>query len=330
MTRPDQVDGAVGASATGLTVFETGAEERGQVQRQLGRCILRLQQYEMQSKAILVAADVSGSASTWQARLAARRKRISKLTLGELVKEMQASWLARNDVPAQQDESDAPADLKEIWFRRRSRHEMDPAAYLRTIAAMKELVAMRNETFHHFLERFNLFETRGCAEAARHLQESYAIIDGHMNELTAWASHMDKACEIWVQTLASDELQDALFDELKAPAAPPPAAVPPATDFSSICALLRAADTAHAVDGWVLLVQAIAYINQASKHTEFHSRYNCKRWRQALERSNAFEIKERASPDRPTTLMAYRSKSRSAMPMAYATGAHLRTGRAAS
>lgn len=46
---PAQIDGAAGAPDTGLPVFETTAEERGLVQRQLGRCILRLQQYEMQS-----------------------------------------------------------------------------------------------------------------------------------------------------------------------------------------------------------------------------------------------------------------------------------------
>ncbi|RZA15520.1 MAG: hypothetical protein EOP02_24580, partial [Proteobacteria bacterium] len=99
----------------------------------------------MLAKAIMVATDVSGSPSTWEARLAARKKKFSAITLGMLVKEMESAWLARSDLPPEDDSTDEPDNPTEIWMRTRIRHSMDPAEYERTVSPMTSLVAMRND-----------------------------------------------------------------------------------------------------------------------------------------------------------------------------------------
>lgn len=59
------------ASAAAQTVAaampETTPEQRAEVQRKLGRCMLRLQQYELLTKAILVDHDQSGTIENWEA-----------------------------------------------------------------------------------------------------------------------------------------------------------------------------------------------------------------------------------------------------------------------
>ena len=188
LVTPDEANG------TACAIQQTTAEERGEVPRKLGRCILRLQQYEMLTKAILIEHDQSGSIASWEARRHARSEKISRVTLGTLVKEMKNSYLSHGTQGEDDDdEADAPPDLDQIWFRFRGSMQMEAAEYERTIAAMDELVDMRNELVHHFLQRFNLWDLMRGAEAGRHLERRCELIDRHMNELTQWARHMEEA-----------------------------------------------------------------------------------------------------------------------------------------
>ena len=273
--------------------------------------------YELLSKNILAAHDLSGSMSNLEARVIARKERFAKMTLGTLVKEMKACWLVVDDgreEPDSGDDGDAPADLNEPWMRTHSSHVMDRREYERVIAAMAALVATRNDLVHHFLERFNLWSIAGCDAASQHLAHSYGVIDRHMNELTAWARHMDEARARMSRLLARQEFQDFILQqladrptvptELTGPASP--AEDPP--DYASVVRWLQEAEGALAIDGWVLLEPAIAFVNQATSRGEFPSRYRCSTWRQVLRRSGVFDIEERALPDRSGTATVYRSK----------------------
>lgn len=291
----------------------TTAAERGEVQRKLGRCILRLQQYEMLCKAILADHSQSGTMRTWEARRAARVARFSRMTLGQLVGEMKSSWLANADAPEPSPSSEEPDFPQEIWFRTQLQMTQQPAEFANTIAAMEALVSMRNELVHHFLQRFDLWDAGTCARADQYLDDSYDVIEGHMQELHTWARHMVQASESYARFAASEEFQTLVFSygateggELERTPAQTLSTLP---DYAPICQLLRAAERVHAQVGWTPLEHAIAYVNKVSGHTEFPSRYRCRKWHQLLRRSGIFDIEERPLPERPGLFLFYRTKS---------------------
>ncbi|MEK8052712.1 hypothetical protein AACH10_20850 [Ideonella sp. DXS22W] len=80
--------------------------------------------------------------------------------------------------------------------------------------AVKELVTLRNELVHHFLDHFDLWSEEGCVQAQQHLTDAYGRIDGHLNQLAAWAKDMERARQYAASVDASEafgELMDSLF-----------------------------------------------------------------------------------------------------------------------
>jgi arginine repressor len=69
-------------------VEQTGPESQREVQRLLGRCLLRLQQYERLLKALIARREISGAVHEIESRLAERAAEVEKLTLGSLMKSL--------------------------------------------------------------------------------------------------------------------------------------------------------------------------------------------------------------------------------------------------
>lgn len=130
---------------------------------------------------------------------------------------------------------------------------MPPERYERTRQGLAELVAMRNELAHHFLERFNNWTEAGCQEADAYLSACYDRIDRHYVELRGWAETMDDS-RAWLATfMQTSQFEDAIVDGIW----------PDGTvhwPISGIVACLRNAEQACAVNGWTLLDSAIVHI----------------------------------------------------------------------
>lgn len=279
---------------------QTSPEQRGEVHRKLGRCLLRLQQYEMLTKAILVDHVQSGTAANWEARRQERIDKFAKKTLGQLVDWMKDSYLRTGSEEWESAESEPPEQLDQIWFSFHGGMQLDAESHVRTVAAMEELVALRNGIVHHLLDKFNLWTLTGCAAADAHLEKSYELIDRHMAELGDWARKLDEASRVTASFLASGQFLDVVL-------AKPTEAVPPALDrAASIVKRLCEAEAFLAVEGWVLLDDAIAFIGRIDKD-EVPTLYGCKTWRQVLGKSGAFEFQRQALPDRSRLYTVYRS-----------------------
>ena len=141
-TRPPEMPDSSN-SPTAQPIFsavpETTQEQRSEIHRKLGRCLLRLQQYEMLTKDILVAHDQGGTIDDWEARQQARVEKFAKLTLGQLVEWMKTSYLT-SDLDAKRREASEPPDgLNKIWFSFRGSMQMEPENYRRAVSAMEEL-----------------------------------------------------------------------------------------------------------------------------------------------------------------------------------------------
>jgi hypothetical protein len=261
--------------------------EQHEVQRLLGRCMLRLQQYEGLMKAILAHHELSGPADELQARKAERVSELATTSLGNLAKLLFESYVVArrpDGSPADDDEADFPVPTV-ATIRTRMTLEMAPDDVEATKLAVKELVNLRNALVHHLIERFNVWTLAGCAQAAAHLVECYGRIDAHFEQLRQWAVSMDEARALAASFMQSDAFQDFVLNGIG-----PDGVV----DWpnAGIVSCLRGATSLAGTDGWTPLGPAIAFI--AEQHQEqTPQKYGCRSWPQVLHESRAFELQYR-------------------------------------
>ena len=117
-----------------------------ETQRLLGRCLLRIQQYERLLKAVLSASDVAIVAGGESAACVNRRASFSTMTLGGLASELFNSVVV---VDAPDSDGDEPLDETEISLSARVQYSivMDAEKLAATQAAVNDMVQLRNGLF---------------------------------------------------------------------------------------------------------------------------------------------------------------------------------------
>lgn len=279
-----------------------------EVQRKLGRCMIRLQQYERSMKAVVANMTVEGPPEQLHAiheqQVACARTK----TLGTLVGMFTGSYLSVAASPGQSEPKDTEADANspnQAWLRISFGMAMPPERHAQTKLAMAELVGMRNDLVHHFLERFDLSQESGCRAADAHLDACLKQIDGHFQDMMAWVSSLEQARAMMASFVQSQQFEDVLLHGIG-----PDGVVH--WPLSTIVECLRNAEPACAVDGWTLLDRAITFIRGThADHTP--SRYSCKNWRQVLKKSGQFEIHTDTNPLNGRGQTWYRSQKEAAM-----------------
>ncbi len=212
------------------------------VQRKLGRCLLRLQQFEILLKSLVAHHDIAGPPARLQAIRDAQVASVQKQTLGTLVGMLTDSYLT----PSQAEDAaceDESGDGGRLWVRFRSQIEVDPERYESMKTALKELVDLRNELVHHFLQRFNIWEVDGCTAADAHLDASFETIDGHFLTLRGWAQSMQEAWANMSSFISTPAYRDLLVDGIW-----PDGSVNCPT--SKVVACLWEAECRFATNGW--------------------------------------------------------------------------------
>ncbi|RYH65975.1 MAG: hypothetical protein EON54_05315 [Alcaligenaceae bacterium] len=267
---------------------KTGPDIQRDVQRLMGRCLIRIQQYEQALKAMLAHHEFAGTVETLQAQPALRAEKLSGQTLGNLVKQMFESFVVpegfeRDLLP----DDKTPTDR--ISFAHSFRLTMLPEDWARTKAAIEDLVSTRNELVHHFLSRFNLWEEKGCVDAMAHLQELYIRVDAHYQELRAWMVGIENARQAAASFMQSEVFQDLLINGIN-----------PDGSFewrdTGIVRALREEVRALAGEDWV------AFNIVKGRMLERHSdqtpqKYRCSSWPQVLNESGEFELTYRRDSD---------------------------------
>ncbi|NKA35774.1 hypothetical protein GO300_03810 [Ralstonia solanacearum] len=268
------------------------------VQRKLGRCLLRLQQYETLLKSLVAHRDIAGPPTQLQAIRDAKVAWVQKQTLGTLVGMLTDSYLTQSqDANAADEEESGDGGL---WVRFRSQMELAPERYEAIRAALKELVDLRNELVHHFLQRFNIWEVDGCTAAEIHLDASYETIDGHFLTLRGWAQSMQDAWSHMASLMATPAYQDIVVNGIW-----PDGAVD--WPICGVVNCLREAETRFAANGWTKLDAAKAWIRE--QHPDQQPlRYGCGSWRQVIHESRQFEIRKQANKDSGSNEVWYRSR----------------------
>lgn len=269
------------------------------VQRKLGRCMLQLQQYERLLKAMVAHSELSGPPEQLQAIRDEKVAFAHKKTLGTLVGMLTENYLKLPDLA---DESEQAEPIDQIWISFRCQLELPEERYAETKAALKELVDLRNELVHHFLQRFDLWGVDGCVAAEAYLDESYETIDGHYLTLRDWAKSMDEARQLMVSFMQTPEYRDFVINGIG-----PDGAVHWASSGITNC--LREAETKLAQAGWTPLFEAIHWIAKTYPE-QTPKRYGCGSWRHVIHESQQFEIRKQSQAHKGATVVWYRSRPR--------------------
>lgn len=132
-----------------------------EVQRKLGRCMIRLQQYERLLKAVIASMAVEGPFEQLHAKRAGQVANASDKSLGTLVRMFTSSHLIAT--PSDSDNAPrAPSSGSQspdaAWASIRFNVEMSPERHAQTKEGLTELVALRNDLVHHLIERFDMSE----------------------------------------------------------------------------------------------------------------------------------------------------------------------------
>ena len=258
-----------------------------EVQRKLGRCMLRLQQYERSFKAMVAGMAVEGPVKQLQAAQDQKLADMRTKTLGTLVGMFTGNYLtaALSEVDARPDD-DTGSGIQSVdvaWASIRFNISMSHELYAQSKDGLAELVALRNGLVHHLIERFDIFNENGCRAAVTHLDACYEKIDGHFERLNDWAKSLAET-----QALASSILQSKSFEDMFVHGINPDGSV--CWTRSTIVECLHKAETACQVGGWTSLDTAIEFILKENRD-QVPSRYGCKTWRQVLRKSGLFELR---------------------------------------
>lgn len=236
------------------------------VQRLLGRCVLRLQQYERLIKAIVAYHEISGPAHALEPIRAALVAETARKTLGTLIGDLLGSYVVVNGDETPPRDTIAPSEST-ASFGFRMQLGLSDADFARTENELRELVALRNSLVHHFIDQYDLWTLDGCRDAHDALVAAYSRIDQHFEQLRGWAEHMEQTRRLAEAFVRSNEFRDLVVNGIAADGK---------VDWSAagIVAALRKAATAVAVDGWASITEAGAWVAQRFP--------GCKIWVQQL------------------------------------------------
>lgn len=266
------------------------------VQRKLGRCLIRLQQFERMMKAFHIEHQLEGPTHELERIKQRRIDCAQKKTLGQVIAELTESGFIRSSSSAEPSvagDSDATSDSIRLGLS--FCIELSDAEYERVRIKLSELISLRNELVHHFIERFDLWSEPGCCAADAYLETAYAKIDAAYMELSNWAKTFCDARDALSKHISSPEFRDYLQHGIR----PDGSGVD--WPFSTIVRLLQTAETELSHNGWTPLNDAIALIS-SREPTHTPRRYGCTSWRQVLHASQLFRIRREKliDSDEPT------------------------------
>lgn len=252
-----------------------------EVERLLGRCLLRLQQYERLLKSMIAMQAFAGTPETLPRMLERRKAEVGGKTLGTLIGRLMSDYAMEegNDVP--DDAPDHVNDSIRIGFRMQLNLPIESHEALK--ADLKELLTLRNTLVHHFIELHDLWTVDGCQRAQDTLVHSYAEINRQFEQLRTLASDMEETRKVAAEAMQSPQFVDAVVNGIS-----PDGQIH--WPVAGIVFALRQALRELAIDGWVNLDTAAHWVAEHQPE-QTPKRYGCSRWRHVIHESGQFELR---------------------------------------
>lgn len=276
---------------------------QARVQQKLGRCMIRLQEYEGQLKAMLVGMSAKGQPAALEADRSRRASSIQGKSLGHLVGLFIADHLVSEAEEAQADENCASVSRKSPDGSSVSMNfqiVLSSEHHVRIKEGLARMIAMRNELVHHLLEQFDLSGEDGCATACDHLDACHDEVVRQLGALRAWAKGITELATT-VSSVLESRLSKMILEDMGNTRST-------ALHVSGAIRILKEAEVKCSKDGWTLLDAAVKHLAIMNKD-ESPRRYGCRNWRQVLARSESFEVRSDAGGDDGRGRTWYRSRT---------------------
>jgi hypothetical protein len=273
-----------------------------EVQRKFGRNLLLLQQYERLMKWLVAEQDIAGPMGELERIKGKQIQAVSKKTLGQVVGDLTGNFIA----PAlpegsSEQEAEHASEPNKPWIRISFRMEMQAEDFKETERKLAELVALRNDLAHHFLESYDIWTELGCQIASTYLDECFKKIEAHYEELRQMAQHSHETRKEMASFAQTPEFMDFFIHGIF------PGGAGVAWSSCTIVNLLRDAEDKLVKDGWTFLQDAIDYVLKAEPE-HIPAKYGCSSWRQVLHESAQFEVRKEKPKLGQSTPIWYRSK----------------------
>lgn len=275
------------------------ADLQREVQRLLGRCMLRLQQYEHLLKALVAHHKIAAPASSIEQARDERVQDVATDTLGVLVGKLLDSYVVMSG--AEREDLVTSKRAAEVSFGFHSAIEMSAEDYAKTRDSLKDLVELRNGLVHHLIGRFDLWQANGCCAARDHLLTCYDRIESHYEQLRSWIEHTERARQLAAAFIRSSSYRDFVINGIA-----PDGMVDWAA--AGCVRLLLEASREVAVDGWTPLDAAAQWIG-AQYPDQTPEKYHCRSWQHVLFESRRFDLRYREEDGRKRAW--YRERPRS-------------------
>lgn len=264
------------------------AAPQREVQRLLGRCLIRIQQCERLLKAMIAFQEISGTPQTMERVRDQRVAEAGDKTLGTLVGRLFGSYVLREGAEAVDEEiPDLPGEA--IHFSFRSRLTLHDCAYEKLKADLREFVSIRNTLVHHFIEQHDLWTLDGCLQAQDALIQTYSDIDRNFAQLHTMAEQMDEARVAAAELMGTPEFRDQLINGVN-----PDGTV--CWPMAGIVSALREACDELSIDGWTNLDAAARWVSE-HRADQTPQKYGCARWRHVIHASQQFELRRTTHND---------------------------------
>jgi hypothetical protein len=241
-----------------------------------------VQQYERLIKAMLGRHKLFAPCHDLERARAKQIDAKSRMTLGGLVTELFGSYVVT-------DQDNSLEEMKTGSLEGGNSFAMQmtlalPAEELaRVERELREMVKLRNNLVHHFVDEHDLWSSDGCRGAKDVLLAAYERIDQHLRELYAWAQDMKKAQQRMSEVLLSKEFQDVFANGFTPDENTP-------LDASSLVKVLREAHRALAVDGWARVGEAEKWI--AKRYPEQQpASHRCRSWHHVVHEAPTLDLR---------------------------------------
>jgi hypothetical protein len=215
-----------------------------------------LQQYERLLKAVLsqhqlIASATADLETVREERIAA----IARSTLGQLAGMMFEDLVLQEgeekDLLSQRDQHSEVVRVG-MWCGL----HMAPQRWEEARDAVKQLVDLRNELVHHFIERFDVWTPQGCHAGLAHLTQAYESIDRHFMQLKEWSEGLEAASQHVASFFSSPSGYELIVNGIA------PDGSIPSWGAAGIVRALRLAWDATAVEGWSSIDMAEVWISK--------------------------------------------------------------------
>lgn len=253
-----------------------------EVQRLLGRCMLRLQQYERLIKAMVAHHKLSMPSHDLDQARAAQIDSTARKTLGALVGELLGSYFVADKICPPEDATTVSSETLNRFALQMTVHLPD-IDFTRFERELRELVDLRNSLVHHFIEQHDIGSSDGCRGAQEALIKASSRIDQHLAQLQEWAEDMQNLRQAMAEAMQSQAVKNFFINAISSDGT--------VNWFAAgIVSALREAFEALAVDGWAPLAEAGEWIT-ARYPEQLPAKYGCRSWRQVVHTAPDYELR---------------------------------------